>query len=230
MATPYDRVRLVMSGTIATSQSWSCGLTCASLTTAGGNMNSVDQAALNDFANEAVTVIRKFWNTAASGTTFIPKTILSQTTLVTDVTAYKYEAGSDTAALVSTPAFGAAIAGTGTSPHPSQTSVVASLRTTTPGRRGRGRIYLPATGAAMDLVPLQFLPTLYNGLATDVARLIHDVSVIGLGQDDSTVVVGSQFGSPRVTFVEVDSRPDVQRRRADKIEPLGTGSVTVPAS
>lgn len=227
MAKPYDSVRLVFGGTIQTSQEWSCGLTIATLTAA--NMSSVDQAALADFANDAMAAIKAAFNTAASGSTTALRALLAATDALTFVNTYLYRAGQDQAALQYEPVFGTAIAGSGAGRLPAQSCLVASLRTETPGRRGRGRLYLPETGTSLSSDG-QVSSTIVNDVATDVARLIHNITVIGLGDDDSSVVVGSQSGAYKVTAVQVDSEIDIQRRRADKLAPLRVGTVTVPSS
>ena len=62
--------------------------------------------------------------------------------------------------------------GTGSIPHPFQTSVVISLRTTTPGGSGRGRLYFPATGQAMNTGTLRLSSGVNATILADVKTLL----------------------------------------------------------
>jgi hypothetical protein len=67
--------------------------------------------------------------------------------------------------------------GTGTSPHPFQTSIVISLRTALPGASGRGRIYWPATGLSISLSTLR--PSAANVTTAVTAMKTYLTSVAG---------------------------------------------------
>jgi hypothetical protein len=92
---------------------------------------------------------------------------------------------------------GGTLAGTG-SPLPFVTACVASLRSVGTGRSSRGRIYLPKTGGQVDA---------------------------GSGR----VVIASftKHDAPPITSVVVNSAPDVQHRRTDKIGAAYTATIPV---
>ena len=65
MATPYERIRLVLSGTIATAQTWSFGITVAAET--GSFAGAATQGNLDTWAQNRVINYRDAFSTAASG-------------------------------------------------------------------------------------------------------------------------------------------------------------------
>lgn len=105
------------------------------------------------------------------------------------------------------------VTGTGTTPHPNQISLVVTLRTATPGRSGRGRMYLPANGIGM---------TTTNGqMNSSTVDSIVDALGVWFGVRNSivpSVAVVSQTSTAYhlVTSVDADYVGDVQRRRARK--------------
>lgn len=118
-------------------------------------------------------------------------------------------------------------AGTGGSGNGiNQACLVCSLRTGIPGRRFRGRMYLPANGivAAGGLTD----PTATLAIATAMAHFLGDVT--GSVPINANVAVVSTVGSETtpVASVIVDDRIDIQRRRADRLTP--TEATEVPLS
>lgn len=105
-----------------------------------------------------------------------------------------------------------------------QACLVCSLRTGIPGRRYRGRMYLPACGivVAGGLTD----PTATLAIATAMANFLG--AVTGSVPIDANVAVVSAVGSTStpVAGVIVDDRIDIQRRRADRLSP--TESTYVP--
>lgn len=109
--------------------------------------------------------------------------------------------------------------GSGTAAHPFQTSGVFSLRTSTVGARGRGRLYWPATGVSLTGTTLRFsaanvtswlanFKTYMSGIETDID------TVVGGGAD---LAVWSRAGNSLalVNEVRMGDVADVQRRRRD---------------
>lgn len=103
----------------------------------------------------------------------------------------------------------------GTSSHylPWQSSIVVTLRTGASGRRNRGRMYLPAAGAALG-ADSQMSNSDITTLVNNWAAAFTDLA----GSDAGTPSVVSIAGSAHraITTVEMDSRVDIQRRRANK--------------
>lgn len=109
--------------------------------------------------------------------------------------------------------------GAGTSAHPPQVSVVASLTTGT--RRGNathGRMYLPLTAIAInsdeftiDTTNRQLIANAVKGLLNDSLSTLADVSL------DPVVMSNIGSGTTRtITTVAVGSIPDTQRRRRNR--------------
>jgi hypothetical protein len=114
-----------------------------------------------------------------------------------------------------------ATAGTGASPHPYQTSAVISLRTATPGASGRGRLYWPATAAAIDTASLRitaaFHPTLLAAAKTYLSGIETAIEATLTGV---ALAVWSRLGTGSVSVVtslNVGNVFDVQRRRRDTL-------------
>jgi hypothetical protein len=103
---------------------------------------------------------------------------------------------------------------TGNFLHPLQIALVATLRTGSVGRRYRGRMYFPLN--AGDLPGHQASQVLIDGLADNVADWFNAINISDSAQME--VVVMSEVGSMtnEVTQIDVDSRCDVQRRRANQ--------------
>lgn len=92
---------------------------------------------------------------------------------------------------------------------PNQVAIVATLLTGQPGRRHRGRMYLPADGQV--LTNGQMTAAVCANIATAVRDLIRPAS----GSTDGPVVLSQVAGTHLpVTAIRVDSRMDIQRRRA----------------
>lgn len=94
---------------------------------------------------------------------------------------------------------------------PNQCSLVCSLRTATAGRRGRGRVYLPCNDTVMSSG--QVASGNVGQLATWMAAFL--TSVNGDLGDQHVVVLSQVSGTAHpITSVVVDSKIDIQRRRA----------------
>jgi len=107
-----------------------------------------------------------------------------------------------------------------------QSAMVASLRTQLAGRSHRGRMYFPCVSGA--LTSHQHTNPTVSNVAADVAGFFSDVKV---NSSVGIPVVVSQVGAGSytpITQVIVDSRLDVQRRRANKIVPIITTTSNVP--
>lgn len=116
-----------------------------------------------------------------------------------------------------------ALKGTGPSTHPPQTAVVASLRTALPGRSGRGRLYLPATGLGLQST-LQMTETQATNIATAVKTWVSDLAATATAAYPAPgplhlFVVHSKKNNTAqdVSAIQVDTVLDSQRRRRDKL-------------
>lgn len=112
-------------------------------------------------------------------------------------------------------------AGQGTAQLPAQVAVVATTLTGFSGRSNRGRMYWPADGA--DLSGGHQLPAALVGhVAGTVAEYFHDIKVAYPGITGPCVVSQTNTSYKAITSVKVDSKPDIQRRRANKVTPITT--------
>lgn len=105
-----------------------------------------------------------------------------------------------------------AIVGTGPASHPYQVAAVTTLRTGTPGRSGRGRMYWPASGAGIAGAGL------FGGdLNTLTDKLALLFTAISSGGDHACVVSLTDSVTRPITSVDNDQVPDTQRRRTNKL-------------
>lgn len=109
---------------------------------------------------------------------------------------------------------------------PPQMAVVLSLRSTTPGSRGRGRLYWPAIGAQIDTTTLRLsvptaaaaataAATYLDGMATALKNALSPTP--SLIDYDLCVVSPTTGTKTRITRIEVGNVLDVQRRRRDRL-------------
>src|SRR6476659_10297830 len=132
MGIPANALKYVISGVTGGPEVWQ---TAYWLT--GGTLSSVTDA------NLAIELATAPWTNLFNAL----KTMMNTSTSVTAVDVYGYSGG--TAAAVH--AHGTvSIVGTSSTPHPNQVAFVTTLRTATPGRSGRGRMYWPANGAVQS--------------------------------------------------------------------------------
>lgn len=112
-------------------------------------------------------------------------------------------------------------AGTGTAPHPYQTSAVISLRTALAGASGRGRLYWPATGMAIDVSTLRMGNSEHLALPAAAASYLTGIhTAIDATLDGIGLVVWSRKGAGstnNVTSIQAGNIFDTQRRRRDQL-------------
>jgi len=146
------------------------------------------------------------------------RALVESDTVLSTVKGYSYPTGGPVAAHVASQGATTGYTGTGTNPHPLQVSLVATLHTGFSGRSRRGRMYFPANGCAMSGNRFSSTPAanLSSGLAT------FFTAVNAASPDLGAVAVVSQRLSDAigVSSVSTDTRPDIQRRRADR-QPVG---------
>lgn len=125
-----------------------------------------------------------------------------------------------------------AIAGTAAADNvPWDSAVVASLRTATGGRSGRGRVYLGPTAGLYSASTPTTAPGIAAAQCTSIANTVADlnarINAIPTLAGTQLAVLSVTDGLARfVTRVVVDGRPDTQRRR-DLSLPFATASVNL---
>lgn len=209
-------VRAVISGTIRSAQSWSVG--CSFIVIGSGAPSQND---LDTWVNAYASGVTTWWG-AAGGAGHINGPDVN----VTKISGYFYEGRGTTAGLVSQKSV--LLTGSAATQFlPPQVSVVQSLRTGTPGRMNMGRMYVPATAAAIGSSTMQLSQTQCDQLATATAALINHGNEAALGS--TAVGAGPLVGGVGNYYdqVIVDSRLDTQRRRQDKLSAMLRGSATI---
>jgi hypothetical protein len=112
-----------------------------------------------------------------------------------------------------------AVVGVGSLKLPTQSAIVASLRTNTPGGRGRGRVYWPATGAVLGTDGRLSSPTT-AAIVADLKTYFKAIeSALALGQPTAawylSVRSSTAKATPHVARIQVGDVIDTQRRRRD---------------
>lgn len=138
-----------------------------------------------------------------------------------DTGLYYYPSGSIHASVAGESAHAGTDSGTGGQYMPTSVSIVASLRTGIVGKSARGRSYFPATALPVTSnhqisgSSCLTVAEAYGHMLADVA--LHIVAGSSPFSEAAPVVASFKTGGTHIiTNVEVDSRPDTQRRRADK--------------
>lgn len=215
-----EYIKHVVTGSLASGQTWSLGLwTLPTFTTGYPSQTQV---------NSITAALDAYWATWWTAV----KPINGTNTTRTGSSTYVYLPASTAASLVARTTLGTPVAGTGTgNPLPTTVAMVASLRTDRAGRSGRGRCYTPATAAV--LVNNQFSSANCATVSAAYKALINSInSYSSPGNNVSAlqVVVLSRVhdsNSP-VTSITVNSRPDSQRPRGDKVTSFYSPSDTIP--
>lgn len=110
--------------------------------------------------------------------------------------------------------------GSGVNPHPYQTSTVTSLRTAYPGAQGRGRLYWPATGIAVDASNLRANSSAITSALTAVKGYLQSIeTAVAASAGPARLSVWSRTGTAfhGVTELRQGDVLDVQRRRRDAL-------------
>lgn len=148
---------------------------------------------------------------------------------VESLTVAEYPEGGPTAQFIGE--FRVHTPGTASGNLPNQVSMVASTRTGQAGRRHRGRMYLPAGGVTLTPTDSEFGTSEITNAASAVATFFSAINTQGGAppQGPEQVVVLSKVAGTAlpVTSVIVDSRPDIQRRRANQQAIVGSFSQPV---
>lgn len=156
-----------------------------------------------------------------NGGDFWPDVLASVVSAQTSVTAVRvgwYGAGGDLS-IVAEATPDAPIAGVTTASLPADVALVATLLTGVPGRRTRGRLYIPALGVNIQTPELRVNTGSLAGFANGVAVLLTDIAEAAGALGPLGAVVVSQVGSlaTPVTSVRVGDVYDTQRRRQNSL-------------
>lgn len=127
------------------------------------------------------------------------------------------------------------LAGTGTANKTPQDSLVFSLRTATPGARGRGRMYWPALLQNLSSTFQVITPTpavLAGNVKTWLQAINSAMDGVYIAQSSALRVAlsvrsGTDHVSRDVTQIQVGSVLDTQRRRRDTL-PESYGAIAYP--
>lgn len=203
--------RIVIKGTGPGSEIWQTGFSTYNPTAI------TSQPGLQAYLNSIVPLVATWWTAVKANCYAIYAW--------TDVIAYQYQSPSTAAQFqaeaVQTPVVGTQ-AGVGS---PIDTACVVSLRTAVPGRRTRGRMYVPCH-APVQPTTGEWQNTTSQGIGTATKTLLSGVFTSTTGG----VVVVSRTGLSyeTVTGVVTDNKPDVQRRRENRLAPGNIQVLTVP--
>jgi hypothetical protein len=206
MPIDQDLLKVTFGGLINGVQTWSSGFWCTP-----GAEGPVTQSDLNRINNDVGVII----GGQAGG--FVGN-LQGNSTNLRFCRTYHFPPSTSTSDLVSTDhAF--TNNGSGDS-MPSLLACVASLRSETPGRSGRGRMYLPLTKvAAMDATG-QITDTVCTNVAAAWATILSAVDLVdgAFGGLLQAVVASFTTGNVEaITRVVVNSIADIQHRREDQL-------------
>lgn len=215
MGIPAGVSRVAFSGTAPSGEIFQWGFwTTQAATTA---------AQATSFAN----AVRTVWNDT---TVRLPITkLIKNDTNYTKIKVYSYPTGGPVASFIGENTIGASSGGqgTGTGNAPLYQCMVVSTHTGLSGRSHNGRFYLPANGTALSETHT-FESTDVTAVAGACKNLMDGVFGIETPFIPQPLVV-SQFlsSSDPIVSLSVDSKPDVQRRRENRMASGFTVTVTL---
>lgn len=137
---------------------------------------------------------------------------------------YVYPDGGPTATYVGEYAAPSPLVGSSSYHLPDQVCLVTTLQTGVSGRRNRGRMYWPANGLSV-VSTSQFVLSDVQTLADDLAAAFRDLASSSAGVPSVVSAVGSTVRP--ITAIKVDTIPDIQRRRANKAQAVGSYTSSV---
>lgn len=218
MAFTSDYLKINIYGTVAGGDVWNTGLYVRTTLSAG----SWGLDNLNTLSGSIDTLLATWWTTW--------KAVNSSSISWTGHKLYAYPQSGGSAYLSVDKPTATPVAGTGGNAMPLFTSLCSSLRSNTAGRHGRGRMYVPATGLALTAgqVAAVSLNT-YNGATKTLIDALNaaDWSAYNVTNKRVTIVSHSSATFYDVARILLDSKPDVQHRRDNRIPANATDSKTV---
>lgn len=184
---------------------------------------------INGSAGDPVSPATATAIATAIGAVTVPPSVTTMWSPVTNLTGYRVEARALNGDLESQAEFirPTALGGTGTAPHPYQTSCVISLRTPLPGARFRGRLYMPATGCVIVATTLRLDPAVQSSLLTGMKTYLSAIETAiqaSLPNANLTVWSRTYEGFANVNSLRIGNVLDTQRRRRDALAELEVGT------
>jgi hypothetical protein len=217
MGIPANVMKNTYSGTLPNGEIWQYGLWFQ------GNLPTSNAAAATaadlEMADEAGTSTSSIWNVLKS---FVPPSISLQSVRVDS---YNTGGPSVNFSGISTHA---AVPGTAASTQllPNQVALCMSLVSDTAGKSGRGRVYLPVSivsGIYSSNNGL-FVTSGLNSLLSAFKAKFDDDAAVG---QVAVVVSRLHTIAHPITVISADTRPDIQRRRANRMTGITRVSVAV---
>lgn len=205
---PVNHVDLVLGGGLPMGEVWSISLAFGGLTT--NSLPQPTQAALTTAVTHADTRFSAFWTNRGGA--------MGGNVNYDHARAYFRLAG-DATARVEAEKLRTPQAGSGTVNWPNQCSTAISLRSDIPGRKNRGRVYMPTLAFTMGTNQAA-----YQSLLDDFMTFLTGVALDWTTDLDQ--VVDMMAGQAYVTHISCDNVPDTQRRRRDKAVATFTVSKT----
>lgn len=220
MGYPTPTIKLVFGGN-AGPDVWRTTIDLAAILTGGDPDNTEMQGILNILDNATTT----FWTTL--------KTFNSASVTYNFAAAYYYPTGATSATALAVNEF-ANDAGTGAGTTlPVLTALAVEKRTGQAGRRNRGRAYLPFTRPTALSATNQFTAANIIAAVAAYETLLSSLEAADLGSFGISGVVPvvsspTRTGLPqRISYLQADTIPDVQRRRKSEAVPDNTTQQTV---
>ncbi len=216
MAIPADCWRIVYKGRNLNGEVWQTGFW---LQGNAPTSNATAQIAADLEMNaEATATASSFWN--------VFKAQIGPAITLDNVTVYSYPAGGTTAQFVGVSTH-APLVGTAASTYlPNQIAMCVSLLTGASGRSYRGRMFLPGQQQSYTLATGFWTAGAMSAIAGVLATKFTDFNAAS-GSGNVVVVSQKLTSALEVLAVRIDSRPDVQRRRANKTTGITTAVAAV---
>lgn len=203
--------RVVIKGTGPNSEIWQTGFSTAAVTP------PTTQAGLQTDCTAISAFITTWWNA-------IKGSIYSSYAL-TEVDMYQYVAPSTVATLQAQTVLTANPGTSAATGSPIDTALVTSIRSAVPGRSHRGRMYVPCHAGCQ----------VANGMFTGTPNVTYGTalkalftSVAGYSSYVPVVVSRTHNTWDAVASLVTDNKPDVQRRRENKLIPTNTQVLAFP--
>lgn len=203
--------RVVIKGTSIGAEQWQTGF----WTVAGTPPTT--QAQLSTDCSAIAAFVSTWWTAVKAG--------VYNSFSLTEVDMYQYVSPSVTASLQAQTIL-SAVAGTLAAAGPSiDQACVCSVRSSTPGRSGRNRLYVPCHTAVSNVNGC-FSSAINNTIGTATKALF--TSVAGYSTYVPVVLSRTKNQWYQPTGFNTDNKPDVQRRRENRLAATATQVLTFP--
>lgn len=181
--------------------------------------------------NNAVGNIDTQWGSDTAPSTWTQLTaLLSQNQAYDELTLYQYDALPGKVSNIGRKAINHQGTASGTL-TPLQSCMVVGLKTAISSASTRGRVYMPAHTIPESNATALFASGQATAMATLVAKALTTAGAALAGTLNASSALSPVVYSPTkafvtpVTAVTADNKPDIQRRRANKLQPTATASI-----